>query len=31
MIGVGTLQPAVALAIWTMIMWLWMMPRAFRQ
>jgi hypothetical protein len=24
MIGVGTLQPAVALAIWTMVMWLWM-------
>ena len=24
MIGMGTLQPIVALAAWTMIMWLWM-------
>lgn len=24
MIGMGTLQPAVALMAWTMIMWLWM-------
>ena len=24
MIGVGTLQPVVALAGWTMVMWLWM-------
>ena len=24
MIGMGTLQPVVALAAWTMVMWLWM-------
>jgi len=24
MIGIGILQPAVALAAWTMVMWLWM-------
>lgn len=23
MIGMGTLQPVVALAAWTMVMWLW--------
>ena len=24
MVGMGILQPVVALAIWTMVMWVWM-------
>ena len=29
--GMEILKPVVALAGWTMLMWIWMLPRAFRR